>query len=207
MKFLQIFFLLFIPQILYSQTVKDTFTIDIRARSSAYSSRFNINIQRSSDQIKIVYAVRDSLSDERLKDNKDYATLSKQFLTANEERDKDLMHSILYQLDSIEITSYTKDSIVFKPSANRHYTNLINEINTASTEQLENKEANKKRIVVDGTLFRIKIQSASGSRIIYANSPRENSHPLLTKFINKTMDIYRDEKQNTFLDKRKTSGY
>lgn len=209
MRVLPIIFFLLISQSLCAQKAADTFTIDIDARGSGSMSRFVVNIERSPDLVKIVYAVRDSLSNEGLKENKDYTTLLHQFVAANDanERDTALIQSIMHQFDSIEIASYSKDSLAFKPSKSAHYTKLINKIYSATTEQLENIEANRKRIVLDGTLFKIKIQSSSGSRIIYAHSPEEMSHPLLAELITETLDLYRGKNQNAFLDKRKTNGY
>ncbi len=61
--------------------------------------------------------------------------------------------------------------------------------------------------MLDGTSFKIKMQSASESRVIYVGSPRKDTHPLINELIGKTLHLYREDKQNTFLDKSKTLGY
>ena len=209
MKVFLTFLFLFISQILYAQKVEDAYTIDVYARGYCTTCGFAIQIQRSPDLIKIVYAVNDSLSNIRLIENKEYAVISDQFLAAAEKQktDKALLNSIANQLDSIRITTFSKDSLVFKPSKNIHYTKLLNKIYTASTEQLENNEANKNLILLDGTSFKIKMHSASRRRIIYVNSPRKDRYPWINELIEKTLHLYREEKQNAFLDKGKTNGY
>ena len=204
-------FLFFIfPQYLFSQIADNKFSIII-GTTSVSGDRFLINIYKNKNDLKIVYSIRDSVDDSSLELNQYYQaykdTLLRLFNNLNENR-KDFK---LYadKMDSLreQYSYYSKDSIILKPEKNIAYSNLLQEIFVTSTEKLENKEGNKNRFSLDGTIFKFHLLSSAENRIIYAHSLREKSHPLLYQLLSETLNVYRQTKNNQFLDKRRTSGY
>ncbi len=89
----------------------------------------------------------------------------------------------------------------------KDFDNLLNIIFSSSNDLLENKLANQNRLMLDGTQVKFILTDNDKSRTIYAYSPCKTSHPLLTTLIRETMNIYRQTKNNNFLNTQRTSGY
>ena len=211
MKILLLLFPFMLAQGLCAQTSQHSYAIAIQAKSSATNSAFTIAIDKADDRIKIVYTLKDSVSQEELyKDERYKALLLKaDTLFSQQERDKAELLKVTDALDALtkQYTHYRKDSLVFNSRKNAAYTKLLNEVYLSTPEELENKEANRRRIVLDGTMFQFILTSNAGSRVVYAHSPSSDSHPLLSRLIDTTLEVYRQKTGNTFLDKEKTAGY
>jgi len=99
------------------------------------------------------------------------------------------------------------DSIFMDNKTTVAYDSLLNKIVNTSTTELENKEANKNRHHTDGTMVAFTIISGLENRKLYFDTPEPSSNPLVYEFLIKTIALYRDTKNNNFLDIRKTGGY
>lgn len=211
MKFKLLFLSFLLAQHLFSQVADRKFAIVITATTSVSGEKFLININKNKRDLKILYSIRDSVAFTSLEQNK-YHQLYKDtllILFSNLNQNKKTFKFYMDKMDSLYelYTYYSKDSIILKPKKNRIYSNFLKEIFLTPTEMLENKEANKNRITVDGTSCKFHLISSGQNRIVYAHSPRIKSHPLLYQLISETLALYRKTHNTQFLDKRRTSGY
>lgn len=211
MKFHLLFLSIIFHHYLFCQKSSNNYSIIINATTSVSDSEFIVNIHKSPNDIKIVYILRDSVDDISLEQNKYHTvykdTLFKLFNDLSANRNTFTLYAS--KLDSLTklYSYYRKDSILLDVKTNISYNNLLNKIVRSTREELENKVGNKNRVTLDGTSFRFNVITSNQDKFIYANSPRETSHPLLYQLISETLNIYRQTKNNMFLDKRITNGY
>lgn len=103
---------------------------------------------------------------------------------------KPILIDIQVKSNKLNITYYgalVKDTV---GTASKELIDLLRELYAAKVEDIERKEANKDRHIMDGYQFYLKETTSSGVRQIYADSPDEKSHPLLYGILRKCMDMY-----------------
>ena len=83
---------------------------------------------------------------------------------------------------------------------------MFKEILTTPTPILLNESKNKIRIVLDGHSTTFIVKTTKHQDIFHVSSPYEESHPIITKFIKSTFEVFRKEKKNNFLDLEYTFG-
>jgi hypothetical protein len=190
-----------------SSTVKGhDIIIHISAVTSVISSNFKVDIYKAKGKIKIVYAMFDSLKTQQL--NKDTSYIHAEKEARNYNVNKPGNYEAIIKLGAIieHYYVYDRDSVLLSTKADTAYAHLLDRIVTTSKEDLERKEINKNRIVLDGTQFRCEIITQSVTTIAQAHSPSEKSHPLLHDLIVQSFNKYRERKGAAFF-KNRTVGY
>jgi hypothetical protein len=194
----------------HAQTANGDLSIAITATSSFYGTNMRIIISKYAGSIKVVYKLKDSVNYRGLLKNERYKSLEK--ITRadyNVNTNLDTIRKANKEEQDIteKYTYYNKDSVIVGVNKDTSYTSLLNKISNTTTDSLENKEANKNRIVFDGTFFEFNIKSGKDDRTLEVHSPSPQSHPILYKLLTQTIDLYRRIKVNEFLSKNRTDGY
>lgn len=183
--------------------------IVIQAISSVSGAEFFVSILKSSNKIKIVYKIKDSISSKADSDM-NLAKYRKIILQVSDlSSNHDTVLTYLKKIDSVNhlYTFYSLDSLEFGKKEKKEYNKLLNEVFNSSTEALENAIGNKHRVVLDGISVSFNLSKNGAGRMIYTHSPNLTSHPLLICLLKQTMDLYRGIKKNDFLNYKKTNGY
>ena len=184
-------------------------SINIRATTSVAGKEFFVDIFRDKDKIKVLYKIKESVSN---KHDADTTLMNyRKFLLSNKNLtpQNNTVSFYLEKMDSINqmYTTYQVDSLEFNRTENKEFDKLLNSILSSSSEILENQSANKSYLILDGTIMRFKLTDHKNSRIVYAYSPNSTTYPLLTNLVKQSMDLYRHIKNNDFLSVEKTSGH
>jgi len=200
----------------FQSTDPDDITINISCNPVFLSLQpYWIDIYRTKGNIKIVYSIRKSLQLDLLNNNNGYISIRQDYdvMFHSDPASKkwtDLQKDSLSTKFESLLRNYAicdKDSLLLDRKMVASYDSLLNHVNNAGVSELENTEANKNRHLLDGVFFGFTIISPTGSKKAQAQSPEALSHPLLYELLTKTCALYRDIKNNNFLDKRKTFGY
>ncbi len=202
--------LLFIISVdLYSQKLEGR-SIRLRAVTSVAMQEYFVETNCFENEIRIKFKFKDSVLMNKLRTESTYKSLSKSLIKTRYDLKNDTTMNLYRRLDSaMKVnTVYSIDSIKIDYNQYPEYEKLLTTLLKSSQAELENKENNKNRFVLDGTTMDFKFfQNDSLKFTAYAHSPSKTSHPLLYEYINSTMSIYRELKKNNFLAKEKTSGY
>jgi len=195
---------------LFSQNLKGK-SITLQAITSVATKEYFIETFCYKNEIKIKFKLKDSVSMNKLRSDSTFNVLSKSLLMVKQYDPKnDTLINLYKRVDSVIRTNtvYSVDSVKINYNQFPEYKKLLVKLFSSSQTDLENKENNKNRFVLDGTTMDFKFfQDESIKFTAYSHSPNKLSHPLIYDYINSTMDIYRKIKKNSFLTKEKTSGY
>lgn len=190
------------------QALPEEFSIRIKATTSTPANEFIINIAKQNDNLKLVYGLRDSVS-YRLNLDKKYNALNDLVIASFATASRDSLVKLGAKQDSFRsvYSFYSKDSISVPVSDVNSYIELLKKINKTGNMELTNSSANAARNQREGPLFEFRIISPKESRVVYAQYPTASTNPLLYQLITESLKLYRDKKQNNFLDKKRTNGY
>ena len=181
-------------------------SIFLRATTSVAGGEYFIDILPSNYNTKLIFKIKKRIRQSELEADTNTVRYRqilksvKNFIPTN-----DTVKTYLAKLDSIYIayTLYDTDSLIVTNSKNENYLKLIQEVLNSPTEILENKN----HFVLDGTRMNFTLTNNGISRTVYAHSPTLTSNPSLYKLITETTALYRMNKRNNFLNKRRTYGY
>ncbi len=118
--------------------------------------------------------------------------------------------NLFIKLDSItnSYSDFSEDSIRFSNKKISAYINLFKEILRTPSDSFEVKPpVGTTRIVLHGTSVSFRIREKDKFRAIFAYHPSSTSHPLLYRFLKETIDMYRENKKNDFLNRLRKAGY
>jgi len=195
----------------WAQKTSDSFSITIKAETQVNGNEFIIDIYKTSSFIKVIYHLRDSVCYTEMKKSPNYTHASKNLLDefAKSPRNQDSLNLAANNIEHVihQYGVYSSDSLKINPHTYSAYAKLLDSINAASSEVLENAKYNKNRVVLDGTQFDFIITWGNNSRKVHAHSPDARSNPLLHNLITETLGIYRQIKPGQFLTAKRTSGY
>lgn len=204
-KYLPIAILLLFCVNVFSQNNELSF----RRYSYTKSKGYKIKIKESEDKIFIEIKLADSIS-KKLHNDKSYIKLKKRrskLTSDNKAQDIELIKSMALEFDELrdKYTFYKTDTLVLDKELFSKYYNAFNQILSSPTDIiLENKK--DKRIVLDGYNITFIMKTKKHQDILNLNSPNEESHPILIKFLKNTFEMYRNEKKNDFLNREYTFG-
>lgn len=205
-KIIIVFFLL--CTILSFSQEKLNYQINIYTNGGISKSKLNIDILRETDSVKIYY--KKLIGRDTIALNRDNETILKLCRKIIKIEDNDIYRLKLKELgvliDKYDI--YKKDSLFFEISKKIPFTSLIDSVYSANQDILKNKNQNKYRIVLDGTYYSINV-IAKGVKIksFWVHSPTIKSHPLITKLIRNSLNIYTESNPNSFLEKKHLITY
>jgi hypothetical protein len=197
-------------QALFSQELEGK-QITLRSSTSVSGKVFLMKTICYRDSVKIKVCIKDSVSQKKLNDDSIYKTLMislREMMESNIKNDS--LRIFLKRLDSVRnvYTIYKTDSVLIAYSQFPEYSKLLSNLFKSSIPKLENRERNKNRIILDGTVM---VFEFSQNQLIQfsadAHSPRKESHPLLYDYVNSTLNMYRSIRKDTFLTIDTTSGY
>lgn len=193
---------------LFSQSLKNRH-IEINAFASITGTKFNIQLLPKQDSLEIVFKIRDSTATLLLKDTAYNSCRNKLLSYTYFDLKNDTIKAQLCQLMDIaeKFTYYRKDSVRIANSDNTNFVMLIDQIFNTSTDSLENTEQNKNKITLDGISVSFTFTDGNVVRKVYSSTPQLNSYPLLYKLLTTSSNIYRQKKENNFLDSRSLFGY
>ena len=180
-----------------------SYSMRVVAFTSVSGQEFQVAITRSPRFVRVRYAHRDSIRYKQLEQDPDN-------LTPDQVRhglpDQERMTRYRSAVERHKV--FTQDSIQLSIKYAQPFVQLLDSVYEASAEALEQKAANQKRFVLDGTAVSLFIKSpGKGTREVYAHSPQAKSHPLLYRLLHESLQVYRTKHPNSFLTLRATSGY
>lgn len=187
---------------------KDDINIHIDAESSVSSTKFNIEITKHGQLLKVNYKLYDSIKSSQLNKDTTFIRLMQQ-IRKNWTDNSSAARTRFESLDNItrKYYAYDRDSIILKANDAKKFVSLLTDVSKSSKEDLERTEQNKHIIVLDGTEVTYTI--ISNNKTVFANvhSPTIETHPLLYKLLTNALNLYRGNKHNSFLNKKRTCGY
>lgn len=177
---------------------KDNYQIELTSKASAYDSEFKILLVKEADKAKVKYFKK---KQEPLKlsqqDSLEAETLVKTFRS-----DQQAQHKLMDMMNKYK--SYAVDSLTI---AMNHPLLRVSDALSRATD-LQTEKHNKNRIVLDGTRVTIKVsREDTPEYVLYAITPRQDTHPLLFQFISEALNLYRGEVENPILQKSDTHGF
>ncbi|WP_167617026.1 hypothetical protein [Maribellus sediminis] len=183
------------------------YSITIDALAGINRMKLNMKIERNSEQVKIYYNKLVDVDPKYKENHEEMERLYKNMSNAKSKKQKErALNKLKKYRAKYEI--YKDDSIVLNPSENAEYLNLIDSIYKADEKELLRDRRSGLNITLDGTSFNIKVlEKHKTIKDLYIHSPRDKSHPLINKLICDTLDLYRTQNPNSFLNKDLTNGY
>ena len=96
---------------------------------------------------------------------------------------------------------YTKDSIELKLNNHKDYSFLLDFVSSLKHENIDKVDNNK--IILGGTSFYIYISKDNKlEEKILIHPPSKDNYPLISRLINKSLDLYKLNHSNSFLDNK-----
>lgn len=203
-------FLIFSSFNLSSQDLRGK-KVEVMAITSASAQEYFIETSCNEKEITIMYRLKDSISRNGLDLDSTYISLSKKMKEWTYFDPTDTYQKEVYRHFRSVIeryTVYSVDSIKFRYGKQPKYEKLLHTLFNSSKTELENKEKNKDRIVLDGTSMSFTfLMNEVEINKVQAQSLTVSSHPLLYNYVDSSLELYRQKKKNNFLSKARTSGY
>ena len=203
MKKIIIVLILFFSAHLFSQNNKLSFGSFPTSNQKGY----NVSVKESQYEVSIEVKLIDSISSKIVEDRK-YRQLSKKlnkyFATNN--RSKERSNSIALDFDQLfeKYSSYRIQTVVLDKKKHSEYYLEFNQVLNTPLQILKNED--KSRIVIDGYTVKFKRKTKNESELLSLNTPNAKSHPILFKFMMDTLNIFRSEDKNNFIDEKYTFG-
>ena len=176
--------------------------------SFSESKGYKVKIRENQDKIIIELKLADSIST-KIDNDKTYRKLKRKFNrigSQNEQTDIEVLKSMALDFDKLyeKYTFYKTDTLILDKVIFSEYYNEFARIINCPISILENK--NNSRIVLDGYIVTFIKKTEKNENFINIDSPDEESHPILIKFLKDTFKVFRNENKNNFVDKEYTFG-
>jgi hypothetical protein len=181
--------------------------INIEATTSFSGQKFKIEISESPEKYFISLKILDIIQTNKQFEDEMEKYRGEYFALTNTSVKNDSVKSIINRMKiltekkslySLFITEIVKTDY-------KKFDNLIKLFNKKNAEFFKRME-NKNRIVFDGTLVKINVGINENNKAIWAQSPREKSHPEINTLITSTLEIFRSRNLLSN-EKMITSGY
>lgn len=180
------------------------YTMRIAAISGVAGKEFQIAITRTAKQVHLWYGSLDSVRMTRFRTDPDFYNPNVTEPDPDAERARLLRFGAAIQKYKV----FTQDSMQVGVASHRPLVQLLDSVYLAAPELLEQKEANRGRVVLDGTLVYVVMKSGGKvTQQVGAVSPRPGTHPLLYRLVHESLQTYRAGHFDSFLTPRITSGY
>lgn len=178
------------------------FTVDVMAKRPL----FIVVIKRDEENISLLYKLLKKI---------DYDAVDKDLKIIKIRKEIDslasirAMDSLLTKLDTLELNymkyrSFDSDSITIARCLFPEYDKMIDQLFSTSKQELENAEDG---IVLDGATFHFEFNNKGTIKEVYAHSINSKRYPQLAPFVKETMGLYRNVKNDIFLNRKRTAGY
>jgi hypothetical protein len=180
------------------------YTILISAHNGNAGKEFQLVITRMASKVQLRYGSLDSVRITQFRTDPDF------YHVEPEGADPAVEHGRIQRFNSAiqKYKVFTEDSIQLEVRSHRSLVQLLDSVYKASPEVLTQKEANGKRIVLDGTLVYVVAKPSRGvGKEVWAQSPAPDSHPLLYRLLHESLQVYRAEHVGSTLPLSATSGY
>lgn len=178
------------------------------AHTSLNGADFRVELTRHADFLLLRCGRLDSVRNTALHHDPhftaDASALATKQLPAAERR-----HTVQRLVALIEqYKVYRWDSLQVATSRYLSFVQLLDSVYGNSAAQLEQREANWGRIVLDGTLVHLVVRKGHViEKDLYVHSPDSVSHPQLYRLLHGALQLYRQVHPAPMLDRRLTSGY
>lgn len=153
------------------------------------------DIYKTKSSIKIVYSFLDSLRFSTFRTDTEVLAIERQHQQLSVSQ-PGVPHPFPARYGELikKHEAFSRDSVLLDAKNYPAYCDLLNRIVVTSSEILENKEHNKKRILLDGTGVTFYITTNSSTMTISVVSPNTDSNPLLYGLLNSSQKLYYDNK-------------
>lgn len=190
------------------QHIQPPYSMQLSAHNSTSGADFRVILTRKADFVYLRYGRLDSVQNGRLRSDPHY-TVYTSALQATQlpvtERTTTAQR-FMTLLEQYKV--YRWDSLRVATSSHPSFLQLLDSIYSSSAAHLERPEANRRRIVLDGTLVHLVVTTGSlKEKDLYVRSPRPDSHPQLYRLLHESLQLYRQKHPASFLDPSFTSGY
>lgn len=188
------------------------YTLVVKAYTGVNGHDFRIRLTRSATSVVAHYARLDSVQLHQLRKDQELAALTEMVMAVMSDSclpkaaKAAIGQRYVARADTYRV--YRQDSLQLSAAAFPAFVQLLDSVTQASTEQLEQREANRFRIVLDGTNVSLLIKPAEGpARTLSAHSPRARTHPLLYRLLHESLQLYRQRRPTSLLPTSYTSNY
>lgn len=190
-----------------TQSRSSTDVWHITARSVNASVGFNIDLYTTAKEYKIVYRRLDSTSKHLLEKDPTYVELRASIKNSTSIEEVELL---AYKLGEIadRYTVYTSDSLKLL-NEELAFTRMLDTLNQTNVGLLTvQTNVNGISEILSGYSFHfVKQNGRKKVKDFQVQSPGPFSYPILFRFISGVLDLYRNAKPHSFLDKQHTGGY
>jgi hypothetical protein len=180
------------------------YTILISAHNGNAGKEFQLVITRMASRVQLRYGSLDSVRMTQFRTDPDF------YHPELAGADLAIEHARLQRFNRAiqKYKVFTEDSIQLEVRSHRSLVQLLDSVYKASPDVLAQKEANRKRIVLDGTLVYVVVKPSRGvGKEVWAQSPAPDSHPLLYRLLHESLQVYRAEHVGATLPLSTTIGY
>ncbi|MXV52616.1 hypothetical protein GS399_16705 [Pedobacter sp. HMF7647] len=167
-----------------------------------------IDIDRKDNDVHIVYYFFSKEQYKKMWADSSYQKFSRAFKEVHkaDNYNKQIGAETMRRLELIKKSYADKDSVQIDLDKYPDYKLLLQQLSTATREDLEQTNRNKNSSVLDGTHIKAVISRNDEIVIANADSPTPNTHPLFYQLLRQTYDVYRGLKHGDFLS-RNHVGY
>lgn len=189
-----------------AQTNQAPYTMELRAHRSVSGADYRILIVRGAKSVKLRYFRLDSIR-AKLYTDATYRALAATLENKQPAAEREMAARQLVALfDKYKV--YRHESLQLRTASNGPFVQLLDSIYQASPAQLKAREANTFHIVLDGTDVQLLVKATgTPDKEVYAQSPGPTSHPELYRLLHQSLELYRQQRPQGFLDTRYTGGY
>ena len=172
------------------------------------SKGYKIKIKENQANIIIELKLADSISSNLYKDKK-YRKLKRKFNrigSKNEQIDIEVVKLMALDFEKMyeKYTFYKTNILIIAKAIFSDYSNEFTKIINYQISTLENN--NNSRILLDGYFVTFIKKTKNQEIFLNLNTPNEESHPILIKFLKETFKVFRSEYKSKFVDKEYTFG-
>lgn len=164
--------------------------ISIVAATGVSGKKYKIDIKENKEKYFINLNIFDSIQSNASYEIEMENYREKYFALSNPSITNDSVKSILKQMQILkEIHSvYSNFTAEIEKKDYKKFDHLIKIFKTENIDFFKKNE-DPNRIILDGTLFKINVNSKEGDKTIWSQSPNEKSNPEIKDLINSTFEI------------------
>lgn len=208
MKTIALLILTFLATSGFAQRNNQSYELYIKAFTAYSINDFTITIKKAKRRTKIIYAKNDGINHVLVSQDKEFERVSKLYFESNYFDDPNSSKGKEYSNQFEKLMQryfiYTKDSLNFKNKRNLLFIQLLDTFFSES-KYLENKEELRKDDVLNWARIQLIMKSKEKGEVNFLiESLSPDTHPQTYKLVRESLNLYRNNRPNSFMDKQYT---
>jgi hypothetical protein len=190
-----------------AQCVPPRYAVHFAAHAGITGTAFRVDLTRQADAVFLCFGRLDSTQHTALRQDPRWVAVVSALQAPGvsaAERTGTLHRVVALQQ---QYTVYRWDSLRVTRAGCPALVQALDSVYRSPAAQLERAAANRGRIVLDGTLVHVVVQTGPEiEKNLYVHSPSAASHPQLYHLLHAALELYRQQRPAALLDQRYTNG-